>query len=420
MNDHNTVKSPLQMTCFSPVALLAGVLLVTSVLLSGCGQPVTGASSDSSPTTSSSTVSTHVPVMLASVATLPPQDSNPITLLVGDPSGAGAWFMDNQGSTADALYHVSATGALTAYPVSNVGGQARDGLAVGKDGMVWFGVNTTLIELDSHTGKTQQWSIPAFRANASMQHLSANDPAGARAVDALAVGPDGRVAISMNNQSAVVEFDPSTARFSALNLPLATDKVLSVTYSGDGSLCVGMANLAIGGHATELLLLQTDGATAHATVPDGTAWEVGPYSASTFIVGSFSPHLVSSSGVVTKVPAPAALQGSAAAPTPLQVLPSGDFVGIASHALVEFPSKATSSVAATTKASLLALPKVACQQGTFAGVPANDPTPTPYPPGSMCPGPMSDVLSVDGAGNLWVVSPYAQAGVAILKPSTSP
>ncbi|HLI52470.1 MAG TPA: hypothetical protein VKU87_11790 [Thermomicrobiaceae bacterium] len=359
-------------------------------------------------------------MVATTIATLPANSSNPIDALVGDPNGAGVWFWDLT-ATGDVIYHVSGTGKLTAYPIftgtSVLYQQGSSGLAVGTNGMVWLGINTTLAELNPDSGKVQTWSIPAGQANPRQQPASAEDMAGHRAVNALAVGPKGQVAIAMNSESSVEVFDPPTATFSTLKLPVITDKPISVTYSGDGSLCVGMSNIATGGHANELLLVQPGGTTAHATVPDGTAWEVAPYDASTFVVGSFDPHLVASDGAVTPLLAPKALTGTASAPTPLRLLPNGKLLGVADNGLLEFPSTATSVSAVTTQTSTLTV-SVACQPAvsSFRQPATPQPTPTPYPPGYKCLEHYGDINAVDGAGNIWIVSKDAQAGVAMVEP----
>lgn len=405
---------------------LTVMLLIGATLLVDCGAPVTGAGSASTPQSAETVgVPGAVPAVATILATLPASRSNPIDELVGDPNVAGVWFWDLT-STGDIIYHVSGSGKLTAYPVftgsSVLYPRARSGLAVGANGMVWLGINTILAELDPGTGKVQTWSIPAGRANPRQQPASSQDMAGHRAVDALAVGPKGQVAIAMNSESSLEVFDPTTAAFSTLKLPVITDEPISVTFASDGSLCIGMANIATGGHSNELLLMRPGGATAHVTVPDGTAWEVAPYDASTFIVGSFDPHLVASDGTVTPILAPKALTGTAAAPTPLRRLPNGKLLGVSDNGLIEFPSQATSISTATAQASTLTLPKHDCSNGFSSfGHPSlpratPEPTPTPLPPGTMCFEHYGDINAVDGAGNIWFVSKDAQAGVAMVKP----
>lgn len=408
---------------FRPLSATASLILaiVTVTSLAGCGNSITG---DGSATTPQITASVDtpgaVPAVATTLATLPANSSNPIDALVGDPNGAGVWFWDLT-ATGDVIYHVSVTGKLTAYPIftgtSVLYQQGSSGLAVGTNGMVWLGINTTLAELNPDTGKVQTWSIPAGRANPRQQPASAEDMAGHRAVNALTVGPKGRVAIAMNSESSVEEFDPATATFSSLMLPTVTEEALSVTYSSNGTLCVGLSDLATGGHANQVLLVDPAGGKATAMVSGGPAWEVAPYNASTFVVGSFDPHLVSSVGTVTPILAPKALTGTAAAPTPLRLLPNGKLLGVADDGLLEFPSTATSVSAATAQTSTLTV-SVACQPAisSFRQPATPQPTPTPYPPGYTCFEHYGDINAVDGAGNIWFVSKDAQAGVAMVRP----
>jgi len=403
---------------------VVATILVGSVLLAGCGSAAIGSSATPTSTAAPATAGV-IPASSTEMASLPPATSNPISELVGDPRRAGVWFWDLT-STGDVIYNVSGTGKLSAYPIftgsSTIFEQGTSGLAVSSAGEVWFGINTTLVELNPSTGNIQTWAIPAGRGNPRDQPTSTSDMAGHRAVNAIAVGPQGQVAIAMNSESSAELFNSATSEFTTLLLPTITDKALSVTYAGDGSLCVGLSDLATGGHANQLLLVDSSGAISTATVSGGTAWEVAPYATSTFVVGSFDPHLVTSSGVVTAIEAPAALTGTAAAPTPLRPLPNGRLLGIADNGLIEFPINATTPSSATAEATMLTLPPIDCG-GTapnFGGPPdvgaTPEPTPTPLPPGTLCPQHFGDINAVDGAGNIWFVESHAQAGVALVAP----
>ena len=363
-------------------------------------------------------------------ATYLPAGYDPITEIDGDPSGAGVWFWDSSASQVT-IFHVDGNGTLTSWPVltgsSFQNEQALSGIAVNTSGTVWFGMNTTLVALDPNTGKVHSWSIPEPGINVAALSFEPPNLAGIEAVQALAVGPKGQVAIAMSSSNGVEVFDPVSATFTTVTLPAAGDEPLSVAYTSDGTLAIGMADLSTGGKATGIELVSPTGATRSVSVAfPGSAWTIAPYSASEFIVGSVHPSLVGTDGTIRELAVPPTLVGSSSA-TPMVVLSNGAMAGLTDDGLVEFPSDAATPSEAQAQSVTVSLPapktcpasvpSLILPEGSPPVLPSTTTSTAPNTPTTVpsCPAPAFDIMALDGAGNLWIVSPLGtEPGVAEL------
>lgn len=111
----------------------------------------------------------------------------------------------------------------------------------------WCGWESTQRSSNSirKTHAVQSWTIPTPRDNPDAEKklppARSGVPSlqGIHAVQALAVGPDGHVAIAMSHSSSITRFDPGTAAFTSLALPATSDEPISVAFSRDGTVAVG-------------------------------------------------------------------------------------------------------------------------------------------------------------------------------------
>ncbi len=203
-------------------AMAAASTLLT--LCAACGDPTGGAAGPGEHALPSPHGYARVQATLQEEVTVP-AGYGPINNLVGDHSGAGAWFWDAS-ADEDTIFHVTA-GRLTAWPAvagaAFVPARARGALAAGPNGAIWLAVNDALVRLDPRTGATDSWSIPAGRPNRpAADHL----PPGLvdqGAADALAVSRTGTVAIASTGESSVAKFRPADQSFSQVLLPSPSD-----------------------------------------------------------------------------------------------------------------------------------------------------------------------------------------------------
>ncbi len=412
--------------------LSALVAVLVTLLLAGCGTPGSVGSASTQPRAREAAVGTpglRMTTRLADAAYLP-AGYDAITEIAGDPSRTGVWFWDSS-ATQVTLFHVDGNGTMTSWPVLTgsmfQNEQALSGIAVSASGTVWFGMNTTLVELDPRTGKVDRWSIPVPGANSVAEGFEPPNLAGIEAVEALAVAPGGQVAIAMSSSTGVEIFDPNAGTFTTVTLPTSGDEPLSVAYASDGTLAVGMTDLSTGGKATGIELVSANGATRSVSVAfPGSAWTIAPYSASEFIVGSVHPSLVGTNGTVRELAVPATLVGSDSG-SPMVVFSNGEVAGLTDDGLVEFPSDAATPNEAEAQSVTVSLPRPkTCPasvpsliplQGSPPVLPSTTTSTAPNTTTTMpsCPAPAFDIMALDGAGNLWIVSPLGtEPGVAEL------
>lgn len=328
-----------------------------------------------------------------------PDGYGPITTLAGDPTGSGVWFWADTKTTLS-IFHVNGQGKLASWPVltgaDNVY-QDISGLVVTSAGIAWLGINATLTRLDPSTGAVQTWRIPAPGDNPAAESFRPSDVQGLYLVQAIAANPGGsQIAIAMDLSSSVELFDPSADTFTQIAMPATSDTPVSLAYTPDGTLGVGLANYQT--HLWDTTLVVRPGTTsAPAAIPVPDSRSITSYGTSGFIVGAGDPSLLTTAGTVTPIAAPAAAAG-ASAPASGQaiiVLPNGVLGIIGKSGVFEYPGNAASVASATAGSVTLQLPGVQCP------VPITYGSPAPTPTGPCYPGP--SVIAVDGAGGLWVV-----------------
>jgi hypothetical protein len=276
--------------------------------------------------------------------------------------------------------------------------QAESGLAVTSAGTVWLGINATLTRLDPSTGAVQTWRIPAPGDNPAAESFRPPEVQGLYLVEAIAASPDGsQIAIAMDLSSSVELFDPAAGTFTQIAMPAASDTPQSLAYAPGGTLGVGLANYQT--HRWDTAVVVRPGTTsAPKPIPVPDSRSITTYDTSGFIVGAADPSLLTTTGTVTPITAPAAAAG---AYTPdsghaIIALPNGVLGIIGKGGVFEYPGNATTVAAATAGSVTLQLPGVQCP----VPISTNGSPPT-TPTGPCHPGP--SVIAVDGAGGIWVV-----------------
>jgi hypothetical protein len=371
-----------------------GMAQVSSVLLvflaaAGCGRIHAGQADRSG---------TVVRASVQAPAALP-EGYGPIMSLAGDGEGSGAWFWDFT-TTVVSVFHVDGQGVLKSWPVlSGAAYQSQlvSGFAVTAVGVVWLGINSTLIRLDSNSGAVRTWQIPAPSDNPAAESYLPPPLKGQHLVQGIAVASDGgEVAIAMSHSSSVEIFDQSDETFSQVSLPASSDAPVAVAYAQDGSLGIGMAD-----YKTHLqnaaLIIEAGGAGSAAVVQVADSSSVTGYGKSSFIIGSTHPDMVSTAEVAAPVAVPTVPLNPPQSGTAFTVMPDGYLAAIIKSGVIEFDGNAATVADATAGSVKLTLPAQVCGPGIIAG----EDSPEPAPPGPC----LTDfnAMTVDSAGGVWVV-----------------
>jgi hypothetical protein len=396
---------------------MAVIAVVALVVLSGCGvkaqhpaaQHPARVAADSRPTTAGAKL---VAARLGVSATLPASFGTP-TFLAGNPSGAGAWVWDSTANSRDALAFVNASGKARFWPVLsgavNSGQHGFSGFAVSGHA-VWIGINRTLIRLDTGTGRTRTWPIPATRPLTAAGTASGGLPA---SVQALAVSPRGMVAVAMSQSSAVQVLDPASGAWRQIPLPAVSDEGIAVGYSSAGVLGVGFASHVT--HLSDGFMITRPGRALTTTV--GDAWEVEPYGPSGFLVGSSHPDLVSAAGSAVPLSAPAVVLDPTGPAEPPAFLPGGQLAFITETGIIRLAGTDLRPQAGSA-GTVLALPQIRCAK-LYAGISFFGGIKTHLQHhGRECSTPIL-LMTTDKAGNIWIITQTHPNTIAELQPANS-
>ena len=232
----------------------AGVL-VLGVLLAGileaCGSTSEGtAPHSSSPTTQPAAATTPV--------SLPAGYGNAAALAV-DPIRPGVWFLSAASPTDVAVFFWNAqTQVVRTYPLPDPEQHGMDfglyaGLAATPTGTVWVGTGRTLAGIDERTGAVTYETPPQPEPVSLLA-----------AIESIAVGPGGELAIAYN-ESPSVEVRSASGSYTTLTLPgglLAS----ATAYLQDGTLGVA-ATVATGEAYGTVDFFAADGAVSSVAAP---------------------------------------------------------------------------------------------------------------------------------------------------------
>jgi hypothetical protein len=178
--------------------------------------------------------------------------------LAVDPTRPGVWFLSASSTDVAVFFWDKQSRVMRRYPLSDPQQHGLEfgllaGLAVARNGTVWLGVGRTLVGIDEAT-KVATFSSPP-------QPGPVNPLA---AIESLAVGPSGQLAIAYS-QSPYVDVRSTSGEYSTFTLPgglLAN----SVAYLPNGALGVA-ATAASGIGYNAVVIFQSDGAVSSVAAP---------------------------------------------------------------------------------------------------------------------------------------------------------
>ncbi len=348
----------------------------------------------------------QVPLVVQTSAKLPGQ-FGPLQALVGDSApGGGVWYVGT--SSKVVLFHLSAEGRVRSWPVvstAEVSSWSRfsvfAGLSVVSDGTAWIGLASTLLRVDTTTGKVRSWSIPPARA-------AYDRPGSRQPVRSLAVSSSGSVVVVLGNASAVQILNVGQNSWHQVHMPETADQPEAAAYSRAGALVVGFRSLRRP-QRSGVLLDAGRGPVLTAVVADAGA--VAPYGKSSALVGVGTPDVVSPEAAVRPLPLPESPVDISGSVLPLVSLPDARFATAAGTQIMSFPAHAASAQQATRAASLYDTAPQGCEMldELTAANPAE-------PSGSMstsCPQGYQ-MLTTDAIGDFWVVRTAAKRTVDLL------
>jgi hypothetical protein len=178
--------------------------------------------------------------------------------LAADPKRPGVWFLAANANEVVVFFWDARTRVMHTYAIPEpqqhgVRFGMLAGLAVAPGGTVWVGTGRTLVSIDEATGVTA-FATPS-------QPGPANPLA---AIESLAVGPSGQLAIAYY-QTSYVDVRSASGTYSTLTLP---DGLLAnaVAYLPDGTLGVAATAPSGLGYNT-VVIFETDGAVSSVTAP---------------------------------------------------------------------------------------------------------------------------------------------------------
>jgi hypothetical protein len=326
-----------------------------------------------------------------------------VSSLVGDQVRPGVWFW-GQATSRISLFHLDRNGALRSWAVLPLTHRLRigdsSGFTVTPSGVAWLGLNSTLIRVETKTGRVRSWSIPAPRSGGTERPE----------VEALAANAGGQIAVAMSHSSAIQVFSQRTGRFTEVKLPTTTDQPRSIAFARDGTLGVSFTDSGHPGRAGVYLMPRT-GPLFVSAVDDAIG--VTPYGSSSLIVGVARPDLVSTTGYVTHLVGPgdmANLDVAAAAPAQL---PDNKLTTVVGAGYLSYPVGAQSITEAKISSVLYLAAPNSC--GTVSlKLPGSAATQPTEPAASSCPWPFR-LLTSDSTGDVWVVPAASKRTVELLK-----
>lgn len=245
---------------------LAVAVVFSAGLLVSCGTSPGRLTSSGAPVAARSTTSAPVRVSYSSLASEGPMPALPAGFsrpraIVGDPKGAGAWFLSESTSDVRVFHWNLTTKSLTSWSLgqpSSVGGLGiQSSLVVASDRAAWAGIGQSLFKVDPSTSQVSRIGLPRPAASSVAQR---HEPAALRAahnIVSLAVSPSGALAVARMAAAALSIVSPSGAT-TQLALPPGT-AATQVAYDGSGALAVALVNYAAG--AENELLVRAPGAS---------------------------------------------------------------------------------------------------------------------------------------------------------------
>jgi hypothetical protein len=389
----------LGVSCGLGVAALGAVLLALTACASRPGPPGSAATS-----------SAAAPAPKLSVSKFPrPEGFDQPATLVGDPTGSGAYFLAESRTDAR-VFHWDGQN-LTSWSVGDPSTDTdlvtgiQNSIAAGSDGTVWVGVNNTLIELNTATGKSSMTTMPAATDSAAAEKLRPADIQGYHPIIGLAVAPNGDLAVIRDAALDVQVRDHTSGKFGQVVASSSTEPA-SIAYDQSGTLAIDSYVVgAIADLSKGTLQLLKPGASS--TIPGGNTQGGNLMSrpGGGFILvpsaPTFSAVSVAADGVQTPLP-PIAPKAQLAVEGP-SALASASVVAVGTTAGVAL----FDTVSGTEQD--LNFPTFTCD---YSNVPVPGGTmPAPTPTNTVC-GTRALALSVDTTGTIWSVTSGSDSEIA--------
>jgi hypothetical protein len=407
------------------VPILAAVALGLSACASNGVQPKSGAGAVSRRASLAS-----LPKLTISTMPLPAGFDQPVTL-VGDPAGTGVYFFAE--SQRDARVFRWDGQKLTSWSVgdpatdTDLQTSAQNSIAAGSVGTIWVGVNSTLIELNTATGKATRTTMAAATASAGAEKRRPPELAGYHPITGIAVAPNGDLAVIRDAAVDVEVRDHATGTFTDIRLSSDTAPS-SIAYDTTGSLGIGTLAIASNLYSTSgttalgggpLQLVKAGALTATATEPGSTSAAVSGAVGGTVLSrpGGGFVQVPSESNLIVATVSSGGVETALESLVPkAELAVEGPTATVAANA-VAVGTKTGLSLFNTTSDTEqdVNFPTFNCDNdgmtvgGTLNGTP---PTTTQGPCSQR-----ATAISVDNTGTIWALSSGANDTIARIDPS---
>jgi hypothetical protein len=274
---------------------IIALAVVTMVIIAGIAVAVVasqgstkGSSVRTLRTASQAPTSRAIPSATLRIITLPASSSRPIAITTT--ASGNVWYWANSGGNSY-VYELTAPGMaprswdLGSVDSLNLVTVTQGGIAVDKNGKVWVGANTSLVELDPVSGVSQQENLPSLPVDPTNADSLPSQYSSQQNIVALASSPAGPIAIAVENATEVPILDPTSGGFARFSLPSNMEST-DVGYLSNDTLGVLERHKSSGTTITRKLVFYA---------PDGTTRVVTGV-ATTTIAEDGSGFLAASTG----------------------------------------------------------------------------------------------------------------------------
>lgn len=247
------------------IALVSAVLAPIPFLWNSIG---VGAVGSSAPQVTSGSIAGYAVTYPISL----PSGYETIAGLYAAPSRSGVWVVASASQSQALFFWSTSTGRLTTYPIdtsnSNLGVGAFAPIVQDASGIVYVGLNRTILRLDPSTGVQSTFTLPPISVGKVGSGLPQYPgPSGEfNPIDSLVIDTEGNLVVGRMFATALQVVDPSLSQLTSIALPTGT----SLAGIGQSDIAVDSSS---GGIAAVLY-----------SVGDGT--QIGQYTGNTWYVNS--------------------------------------------------------------------------------------------------------------------------------------
>jgi hypothetical protein len=334
---------------------------------------------------------------------LPPPDH-----LAADPARPGVWFFAFNGNNDPRAYfwdgqkNALSSWSLGGNPNELISG-IQNGIAVGRDGIVWIGANQNLVRLDPRSGAVSRTVVPTPAASAAAESFRPPNLRGQHAIRAVAVDGSKHVAVALSAAQEVEVLDTGPMTFSHVRLP-PNKEPTGVSYTPDGTLGVAMADPLA--RTESLLLANANGQQKTLPTPAGSIG-TGPGSAN-FVVGR------GTDGKVTEVAPDGSTTTLSLGAVSSSLIVGGDVISVGK----KVASETTSGFVVFTPGAPAAeyqFPQTDCGEPSRVATGPQAPPPTASPTPEKC-GHRAATLTADSTGQLYYLESAPEPIVGHITP----